>query len=89
MKKISVFLLSLMLFAVSGCAQKKLSREEQLAIQERNSSAAVQIYEGFTVDQLANAADKVLYLIDPGDMIIEHKTNKIIAHRKHFTFFAT
>ena len=85
MKKV-LFLLFLFAFGISGCAQKRLSREEQLAIQERNSAAAVQVYEGYTVDELAKAAEKVLYLIDPSDMQITHQKTRIVACR-YYTMF--
>lgn len=86
MKKVFMLLL-LLIFTISGCAQKKLSREEQLAIQERNSAAAVQIYEGFTVDDIAQAAEKVLYLIDPGfDTDIKHLKNSVVSHRRYMIY---
>lgn len=72
------------MFVVSGCTQKKLSREEQLAIKARNSAAAVQVYEGYTVDELAKAAEKVLYLIDPSDMKVTHNKNSVIGNRYYW-----
>ena len=86
MKKVFMLVLLLSL-VISGCAQKKLSREEQLAIQERNSVAAVQVYEGYTVDELAQAAENVLYLIDPGfDTDIKHLKNSVISHRRYLIY---
>lgn len=81
MKKVTL-LLALSLLLVS-CA-KEMSREEQLAINNKNISAANKIYSGFSKEDIANAVTKTLELIDPSDSKFTHYENKIIMMRRYF-----
>ena len=81
MKKFLSLLICISMLIISGCSVKQLSREEQLAIQQNNMKAASKNYKGFTKNEIANAAEKVLYLIDPTDAKIIHQENKVINYR--------
>lgn len=88
MKKLLLLFICIFPFIVSGCATKQLTREEQLAMQQRNMKAAVRNYQGFTKNEIANAAEKVLYLIDPADAKIIHQEDKVINYRHYYAFAA-
>jgi len=81
-KLLCMLLLPIMLF-LGGCAQKQMSREEQLVLQERTMQASVKVYEGFSVSQLAQATEKVLYLMDPADMRIRHQKSRVFSERRY------
>lgn len=81
MKRLLLLFVCVIPLLVSGCATKQLTREEQLAMQQRNMKAAVRNYQGFTKNEIANAAEKVLYLIDPADSKIIHQEDKVINYR--------
>lgn len=82
----NVLLVFILIFLSAGCSQKQISRQDQLAMINRNKQAATQRYVGFTKDELANAAEKVLYLIDPSDMTVIHQENRVIAMRSYMLF---
>ena len=86
MKKLFSILLIISLYMIVGCTKQQLSREEQLAIQQRNMIAAVKNYSGFTKDQLANSIEKVLYLMDTSDANIVHYENSVVNFRKYLIY---
>jgi len=71
---------------MTGCAGKQMTRAEQLALRDKSREAAVNTYQGFTKDQVIEAAEKTLRLIDPTDAVFTHTEDKMVMTRPYSLF---
>lgn len=83
--KIAICLFSAVL--VFGCAKgPQLTREEQLQMLKSHALSGEKVYEGTTVNKVADAAVKVLTLMDPPDARFVHFDNRMIMYRYYTAF---
>lgn len=68
---------------IIGCAVKQPSLQQLNADFKTNQLAASRIYPGKTAEEVSTAAQKVLYMLDPGDMEFDVRANELLATRMY------
>ncbi len=66
---------------IGGCAPKRLTREESLALREQYDSQRTRIYENASEEEVLNAVDELFRLADE-DYELSHGKHGCMAHRK-------
>lgn len=75
--KIILFLISAI--ALTGCAQRQVSREEWLSMTTRT-------FPNTTIETVLKTGDKVLQLSDQSDVTVAHGDNKIVGFRRFMIY---
>lgn len=68
--------------ALAGCAAKQPPTFEKMAASsEANKSASTREYKAKSTKEVLDASHKVLYMLDPGDVLFDASGNKLYAKR--------